>query len=128
VVQKVHLFVNVKPKITSVPKPVALTNLKYEYKLEAEDANNDKLTYKAVRLPKYASFDPTTGMLVWTPRKDQIGANDIVLKVTDSHGGSTLHEFQVHVFANPARRHSFLRRTISLLTIAGVIYLVVIYL
>ncbi|HQH55559.1 MAG TPA: putative Ig domain-containing protein [Candidatus Marinimicrobia bacterium] len=127
-VQKVHLFVNVKPKIISVPKPVALTNLKYEYKLEAEDANNDKLTYVAVRLPKYASFDPTTGMLVWTPRKDQIGANDIVLKVTDSHGGSTLHEFQVHVFVNPARRHSFLRRTISLLTIAGVIYLVVIYL
>ncbi|HPC36009.1 MAG TPA: putative Ig domain-containing protein [Candidatus Marinimicrobia bacterium] len=127
-IQKVRLFVNAKPKITSVPEPVALTNLKYEYQLKAEDANNDKLTYKAVQLPKNAGFDPATGMIVWTPRKDQIGANDIVLKVTDSHGGSTLQKFQVHVFANPAQRHSFLKFTASLVAIAGVIYLVIIYL
>jgi hypothetical protein len=124
-IQKSRLFVNVKPKILSVPKPVALTSLKYEYQLEAEDANGDKLTYKAVRLPKYANFDPASGMITWTPRKAQKGVNDIVLEVVDAHGWSTLQEFQVHVFNNPGtRRLSFLRDTISLLALIGVIYLV----
>jgi len=125
-VQKKNVFVNVRPKILSVPKPVALTNLKYEYKIEAEDANGDKLVYKAVRLPKYADFDPESGMIVWTPRKNQKGVNDVILEIVDSHGWSTLQEFQIHVFANPAtRRLSFLRDTISLLALLGVIYLVV---
>lgn len=125
-VQKKRVFVNVKPKILSVPKPVALTNLKYEYQLEAEDANGDKLIYKAVRLPKYANFDPATGMIVWTPRKAQKGVNDVVLEVVDSHGWSTLQEFQIHVFNNPGtRRLSFLRDTISLLALVALIYVAV---
>ncbi|MFH1214168.1 MAG: putative Ig domain-containing protein [Candidatus Neomarinimicrobiota bacterium] len=120
--QKKRVYVNVKPRILSVPKPVALTNLKYEYQLEAEDANGDPLTYKVVRMPKYANFDPETGMVTWTPRKAQKGVNDIVLEVVDSHGWSTLQEFQVHVFNNPGtRRLSFLRDTISLLALIGVI-------
>jgi len=105
---------------------VALTNLKYEYQLEAEDANGDKLTYKAMRLPKYANFDPATGIIVWTPRKAQKGVNDVVLEVVDSHGWSTLQEFQIHVFNNPGtRRLSFLRDTISLLALVALIYVAV---
>ena len=125
-VQRKSIFVNVRPKILSVPKPVALTKLKYEYRLEAEDANNDALTFKAVRLPKYASFDPATGMIVWKPRKAQKGVNDVVLEVVDSHGWSTLQEFQIHVFPNPGvRRFSFVWNAISILALAGVIYLIV---
>jgi len=123
--QKGRVFVNVKPKILSVPKPVALTNLKYEYQLEAEDPNGDAMTYKVIRLPKYASFDPESGLLTWNPRKVQKGVNDVVLEVVDSHGWSTMQEFQVHVFHNPAtKRLSFIRDTISLLALVGVIYLV----
>lgn len=124
-VQTGHVFVNIKPKIMSVPKPVALTNLKWEYTLEAEDPNGDPLSYKAVRLPKHAHFDPTTGLLTWKPKKSQKGVNDIVLEVVDSHGWSTLQEIQVHVFHNPGtQRLNFLRSTISLLALIGVIYVV----
>ena len=125
--QKGKIFVNIKPKILSVPKPVALTNLKWEYTLDAEDPNGDPLVMKAVRIPKGAKFDPETGELIWSPKKSQRGGNDMVLEVVDSHGWSTLQEFQVHVFHNPGtQRLNFLRNTISLLAILGVIYLVAI--
>ncbi|MBC8492062.1 MAG: hypothetical protein H8D42_05835 [Candidatus Marinimicrobia bacterium] len=126
-VQKSSIFVNIKPKILSVPKPVALTNLKWEYHLDAEDPNGDPLVFKSVRLPRNAKFDPETGILIWSPKKSQRGVNDIVLEVVDSHGWSTLQEFQVHVFHNPGtQRLNFLRNTISLLALIGVIYLVAI--
>ncbi|MCK4715561.1 MAG: hypothetical protein KAT54_02020 [Candidatus Marinimicrobia bacterium] len=122
-VQKSSIFVNIKPKILSVPKPVALTNLKWEYRLDAEDPNGDPLVFKSVRLPKKAKFNPETGILSWSPKKSQCGVNDIVLEVVDSHGWSTLQEFQVHVFHNPGtQRLNFLRNTISLLALIGVIY------
>jgi len=125
--QKSNVFVNIKPKILSVPKPVALTNLKWEYTFDAEDPNGDPLVMKAVRIPKGAKFDPVTGELVWSPKKNQRGVNDMVLEVVDSHGWSTLQEFQVHVFHNPGtQRLNFLRNTISLLALIGVIYLVAI--
>ncbi|HDP68502.1 MAG TPA: hypothetical protein ENN20_08395 [Candidatus Marinimicrobia bacterium] len=123
--QKGRVFVNIKPKILSVPKPVALTNLKWEYTLDAEDPNGDPLVMKAVRIPKGAKFEPETGELVWSPKKSQRGVTDIVLEVVDSHGWSTLQEFQVHVFHNPGtQRLNFLRNTISLLAILGLIYFI----
>ncbi len=125
-VQKGRVFVNVKPRILSIPKPVALTGLKYEYQFDAEDPNGDPMVYKAVRIPKYAKFDPSTGNLVWEPRKSQKGVNDVVLEVVDSHGWGTLQEFQVHVFHNPGtKRILFLYSTISLLALIGVIYFAV---
>ena len=125
--QRNNIFVNIKPKILSVPKPVALTNLKWEYTLDAEDPNGDPLVMKAVRIPKGAKFETETGELVWSPKKSQRGVNDMVLEVVDSHGWSTLQEFQVHVFHNPGtQRLNFLRNTISLLALIGVIYLVAI--
>lgn len=124
-VQRGKVFVNAKPRILSVPKPVAMTGLKYEYQLEAEDPNGDPLVYKAIRIPKYASFDPATGLLTWTPRNNQKGVNDVVIEVGDNHGWSTLQEFQIHVFHNPsAGRLTFLRDTISLLVLIGVILVV----
>ncbi len=123
--QQGRIFVNIKPKILSVPKPVALTNLKWEYTLDAEDPNGDPLVMKAVRIPKGAKFDPETGELVWSPKKSQRGVTDIVLEVVDSHGWSTLQEFQLHVFHNPGtQRLNFLRNTISLLALLGLIYFI----
>ncbi len=125
-VQRGRLFVNAKPRILSVPKPVAMADIKYEYQLEAEDPNNEPLTYRAVRLPKNANFDAATGLLTWTPRKNQKGVNEVVIEVRDPHGWNVLQEFQVHVFHNPSSgRLNFLRDTISLLALIGVIYLVV---
>ena len=126
--QKGRIFVNVKPRILSVPKPVAVTGLKYEYQLDAEDPNGDPMVFKAIRLPKYATFDAKTGLLVWEPRKSQKGVNDMVFEVTDTHGWSSVQESQVHVFHNPStKRLSFLRDTISLMALIGVIVIAASY-
>lgn len=124
-IQKAVVFVNVKPRILSVPKPVALTGLKYEYLLEAEDPNGDAMVYKAVRLPKSATFDPGSHIFVWMPKKNQKGVNDVVFDVVDSHGGSTPQEFQIHVFQNPSgKKFSFFWSGISIVALIGVIYLI----
>lgn len=124
-IQKANIFVNIKPRILSVPKPVALTGMKYEYLLEAEDPNGDAMVYKTIRLPKTATFDPESRMLVWTPKKTQKGVNDVVLEVVDSHGWSTLQEFQIHVFQNPSgRKFSFFWNGVSIAALIGVIYLI----
>jgi len=125
-IQKATIFVNIKPRILSVPKPVALTGMKYEYLLEAEDPNGDAMVFKAIRLPKTATFDPDSRMLVWTPKKTQKGVNDVVLEIVDSHGWSTLQEFQIHVFQNPSgRKFSFFWNGISIAALIGVIYLII---
>jgi hypothetical protein len=124
-IQRSSVFVNIKPKILSVPKPVALTNLKWEYQLDAEDSNGDSIALKSVRLPKGAKFDPETGWLTWKPRKSQRGVNDVVLEVVDIHGWSTLQEFQVHVFHNPGKqRFNFIRNSVAVLSLIGIIVLV----
>jgi len=123
--QEAILFVNMRPTITSVPKPVALTDLDYEYHLEASDPNGDALTYKAHHLPDGAKFDAETGRLTWEPDKDQKGVSTITLEVVDSHGWSTTQEVEIHVFYNPAsRRRAIFTSTASLLALLAIIYFV----
>ncbi len=124
-IQRSGIFVNIKPKILSIPKPVALTSLKWEYQLDAEDSNGDAVVLKAVRIPKGAKFDDKTGLLTWKPRKSQRGVNDVVLEAVDTHGWSTLQEFQVHVFHNPGKqRFNFIRNSVAVLSLIGIIVLV----
>ncbi len=123
--QEAMLFVNMRPQITSVPKPVALTDLDYEYRLEATDPNGDALTYKAHNLPDGAEFNPETGLLTWEPDKDQKGVTRITLEVVDAHGWSTTQEVEIHVFYNPAsRRRTIFTSTASLLALLAIIYFV----
>ena len=66
------------------------------YDTTTEDLD-DRVTYRAVRLPKFAKFD-RTATIEWTPKKNQDGVNDFILMAVDEHGATTTHDFQVHVF------------------------------
>ena len=59
-------------------------------KPNTEDLNGDRVTYRAVRLPKFAKFDRRTATLEWTPRKNQDGVNDFILMAVDEHGATTV--------------------------------------
>ncbi|MAG20765.1 MAG: hypothetical protein CMF77_01160 [Candidatus Marinimicrobia bacterium] len=100
--QETKLFVNISPHVLSQPKPVALTNFEYRYRMVVEDLNGDMVKLRPVKIPKYARFDPETGMLRWKPRMAQRGVNDIVLAAIDERGTTTSHEFQIHVFEDPS--------------------------
>jgi hypothetical protein len=101
-IQETRLFVNIGPNVLTQPKPVALTNFEYRYRMVVEDLNGDNIKLRSVKIPKYARFDLETGMLRWKPRMAQRGVNDIVLAAVDDRGAATSHEFQVHVFEDPS--------------------------
>ena len=101
-IQDTKLFVNISPNVISNPKPVALTNFEYRYRMVTEDLNGDDVKLRAIKIPKYARFDKETGMFRWKPRMNQRGVNDIVISAIDDRGLATSHEFQIHVFEDPS--------------------------
>lgn len=121
-VQTGKVFVNINPTIISKPKPVALTGHDYRYQMVAEDLNSDKVTYRPIRLPKYANFNKRTGKLKWKPRNNQRGPNDIIIMAIDEHGAATAHEFQVHVFEDPSARQFVNTSWPLMLTFVGVMF------
>jgi len=120
--QEGTIFVNINPTIISKPKPVALTGHDYHYKIVAEDLNSDGITFRPVRLPKYAKFNKRTGKLKWKPRNNQRGPNDIIIMAIDEHGATTAHEFQIHVFEDPSARQFVNTSWPLMLTFVGVMF------
>lgn len=120
--QATTIFVNIPPRVISQPKPVALNNFEYNYRVVAEDLNRDAIRYKATKLPRFSDFDPRTGLFKWRPRNLQKGPNDVAFEITDTHGGVTIHEFQVHVFEDPSRRRFLFTGWPLLLAFAGMIF------
>jgi len=101
-IQETNLFVNMPPVVISKPKPVALTNFEYRYRMAVEDLNGDKVKLRPIKLPKGTRFDEKTGVLKWKPHMNQQGVNDFVLSAVDERGAATSHEFEVHVFQDPS--------------------------
>ncbi len=120
--QTSHIFVNIKPSILSTPKPVALTGYEYRYKLVVEDLNKDRITFRPLKIPKYANFNPRTGLLIWKPKSVQKGINDVIIMAIDERGAATTHEFQIHVFEDPSNRQMMSTGWPLLLTFVGVIF------
>ncbi|MFQ6613420.1 MAG: Ig domain-containing protein, partial [Fidelibacterota bacterium] len=117
-----NVFVNIAPSIISRPRPVTLAGYEYRYKMVAEDLNNDKVTYRSVRLPKYATFNRKTGMFTWKARNSQKGPNDVIILAIDEHGAATTHQFQIHVFEDPGARQFVNTGWPLMLTFVGVIF------
>jgi len=120
--QNGKVFVNINPNIISTPRPVALTGHQYKYRVVAEDLNKDKIAYKAVKLPKYSTFNRKTGLLNWKPKPNQRGPNDIILIAMDERGAVTSHEFQIHVFEDPSARQMINTGWPLLLSFVGVMF------
>ena len=120
--QEGKIFVNINPNIISTPRPVALTGHLYKYRVVAEDLNKDRVVYKAVKLPKYSTFNRKTGILSWKPRPNQRGPNDIILIAIDDRGAVASHEFQIHVFEDPSARQMINTGWPLLLSFVGIMF------
>ena len=121
-IQQARIFVNNPPTLISAPKPVGLTGHTWQYKMTTEDINQDRVTYRAVRMPKFANFDKKKAVIDWTPRQNQTGMNDFVLMAIDEHGATTAHEFQVHVFNDPSAKQLVNTGWPLMLTFVGVVF------
>jgi hypothetical protein len=70
-----------------------IVNSKSEIRLtvSAKSAKNKELEYKAVELPKGASFDPSTGEFSWTPQPYQLGQHKVSISAFDGEFARTVH-------------------------------------
>jgi hypothetical protein len=63
----------------------------YIYIAEAEDADGDDLSFSALTLPSWLSFDVNTRNLYGTPTNDDAGDHNVSLSVTDGQGAENQH-------------------------------------
>jgi len=74
------------PVITSTPITTVIVGALYAYDVKAKDRDvGDTLTYSLTTKPEGMTIDPATGLIEWKPTNDNLGANDVVVKVMDSY-------------------------------------------
>lgn len=88
---------NWPPFIVSEPKIEARTKKLYSYTVTAEDHDGDSLIYSLVSAPSGMVVDSSSGVINWTPTKNQSGTFEVVVLVEDGFGGSDQQSFSVDV-------------------------------
>lgn len=89
--------VNDPPTITSIPVTTATVDTLYTYDVEATDPDGDILTYSLIAKPIGMNINKTTGLIEWTPTNDQVGNNDVKVKVEDNKQASATQSFTINV-------------------------------
>ncbi|MGI2176508.1 fibronectin type III domain-containing protein [Shewanella ulleungensis] len=87
------------PIFTSTPLQSVNQNEAYNYTPVASDTAEDVLTYSALTLPAWLSFDDTTTSLTGVPSRDDVGSHSISLKVVDARGLFDIQSFTLVVNA-----------------------------
>ncbi|MDY6874553.1 MAG: putative Ig domain-containing protein, partial [Chloroflexota bacterium] len=87
--------VNVPPVITSTPLTEAVANKNYNYVVQAEDVENDPLTFSLVNPPSGMTVDGDTGLIEWIPRA--VGEVVVEVVVEDALGAVARQTYQIAV-------------------------------
>lgn len=90
--------VNDPPLFTSSPPALATQGQLYSYLVSGYDPDGDSLTFSAVLLPAWLSFDPATRTLSGTPGNGDVGPHDVTLRLGD--GSVTVDQSFVVTVAN----------------------------
>ncbi|WP_462181916.1 Ig-like domain-containing protein [Pseudoalteromonas gelatinilytica] len=90
--------VNDAPEFTSTPITTATEDELYSYTASATDDDaGDTLSYTALDMPSWLTFDDATRTLTGTPTNDDVGTYNITLVVTDASKEETKQEFILNV-------------------------------
>ena len=90
--------VNDAPGITSTAVVEAEENAPYVYVVTAPDPDaGDSLAFSLTQRPRGMSIDSASGRIDWTPDDDQVGAQRLVVRVTDAAGLFAEQSFLVAV-------------------------------
>ncbi|MFO0940533.1 MAG: FG-GAP-like repeat-containing protein [Pirellulales bacterium] len=95
---------NAQPIISSIPAATARVGNQYRYSVSAVSPVDRQLKFDLSVAPSGMVVDPINGVVVWTPSQSQIGANEVILRVTDEQGIVCLQSFSIAVAipnANP---------------------------
>ena len=88
---------NRPPVITSTPIVNGQEQALYEYDVQADDPEGTRLTYLLDMAPAGMVINAATGLISWTPTLDQVGLNDVMVRVNDSRRASASQFFQIVV-------------------------------
>jgi hypothetical protein len=89
---------NTVPTIVGIPATKAIAGQSYEFVPQAQDPDEDVLTFAIENRPGWASFSPSTGRLSGTPTMSQVGSyGHISISVTDGKATRSLPAFSIDV-------------------------------
>ncbi|GHF83308.1 Ig-like domain-containing protein [Thalassotalea marina] len=89
---------NTAPVISGTPQASVTEDSEYSFTPNASDVDNDPLTFSISGMPTWASFDSTTGQLVGTPVREDLGTTEnITISVSDGTVSSSLPAFSIEV-------------------------------
>lgn len=91
-----YFLFNRTPVIESDPITTAKEGAIYTYDVEAVDTDGDTLEFSLLVHLTGMTINTTTGVITWTPTEDQVGENEVVIKVSDG-SKSTTQSFTVTV-------------------------------
>ncbi|OUL33998.1 putative Ig domain-containing protein [Nostoc sp. 106C] len=88
---------NQAPLFTSFAPTQAIANQRVVYKAVASDPDGDVLSYDLVVKPDGMVIDSNTGIVAWRPTSEQVGTQNVIVRVRDAQGALDLQSFQVQV-------------------------------
>jgi hypothetical protein len=89
---------NISPRIVSAPAK-SIVNNRYDYQVEATDAESDAITFSLETAPPGMTIDELKGSVSWQISPDQIGVHKVRILAKDSQGAITFQEFDLDLTA-----------------------------
>lgn len=93
---------NRAPAFISTAPANAVAGQRFRYNATAADPDGDSLTYDLLQAPAGMAVDAQRGVVVWQPASTQVGEQDVILRVRDGLGGSSVQTFRLTVGENQA--------------------------
>jgi putative Ig domain-containing protein len=87
---------NIPPRIVSAPAK-SIVNNRYEYQVEATDAESDAIMFSLETAPPGMTIDEHKGFVSWQISPDQIGVHKVRVLAKDSQGAITFQEFELNL-------------------------------
>jgi RHS repeat-associated protein len=69
----------------------------YSYDVDADDQDNDTLSYSLSAYPSGMTINPQSGLITWTPAANQTGDQSVNVSATDGKGESDSQSFTITV-------------------------------
>jgi len=81
-----------------------IVNNRYDYQVEATDAESDAITFSLETAPPGMMIDEHKGSVSWQISPDQIGVHKVKILAKDSQGAIAFQEFDLNLTsAAPAK-------------------------
>jgi hypothetical protein len=87
---------NSPPRILSAPAKLIVNN-RYDYQVEATDAESDAITFSLETSPPGMTIDEQKGSVSWQISPDQLGVHKVRILAKDSQGAITFQEFELNL-------------------------------